>query len=592
MSDSPRDLTALFETVIQIEEVDARDEFIEESCGTDSALREQLKELVKAHERAGNFLLPPHLRETCVSSLSPGNDGDIRHSLHMSVVNLIGRALDGQLPRVVLDSSPGEGPTPIVRPGSAEMPTTKPESRYRLDGEIARGGMGAILKGRDTDLGRDLAVKVLLDQHRDKPSVIQRFVEEAQIGGQLQHPGIVPVYELGQFDDQRPFFTMKLVKGKTLLALLDERRSPEEDRGRFLGIFEQVCQTMAYAHSRGVIHRDLKPSNIMVGAFGEVQVMDWGLAKVLSEGGVADEKKAFDNQTRISIIQTIRSLGSDALTAGSADSAGSQTQMGSVMGTPAYMPPEQALGEIDRLNPRSDVFGLGSILCEILTGSPPYTGESQTEIYRKASRAKLEECFERLSQQNIDEELTQVVRDSLQPEPEDRNRDASVLARRIGSYQASVETRMREAELAKAEANARAVEERKRRRVVMALAATILATVGLAGGGWAWLKQKDAELARVESERRVEELAEQQKLTQRINTELSTARALANLDEEALPDADSIERALAAVKRARHLADSEPVGNEISASIATVGEQVEAIGRDFALVAALDKARE
>ena len=137
-------------------------------------------------------------------------------------------------------------------------------------------------KGRDTDLGRDLAIKVLLDSHKDKPEVIQRFVEEAQIGGQLQHPGIAPVYELGQFADQRPFFSMKLVKGDTLSKLLSNRDDPAADRSKLIGIFEQVCQTMAYAHSRGVIHRDLKPANIMVGAFGEVQVMDWGLAKVLS----------------------------------------------------------------------------------------------------------------------------------------------------------------------------------------------------------------------------------------------------------------------------------------------------------------------
>ena len=153
--------------------------------------------------------------------------------------------------------------------------------RLQLFGEIARGGMGAVLKGRDTDLGRELAVKVLLDRHRDDPDLVRRFVEEAQIAGQLQHPGIVPVYDLGTFADHSPYFSMKLVRGRTLAELLQGRSSPDQDRPRFLGIFEAVCQTMAYAHARGVIHRDLKPSNVMVGSFGEVQVMDWGLAKVL-----------------------------------------------------------------------------------------------------------------------------------------------------------------------------------------------------------------------------------------------------------------------------------------------------------------------
>ena len=177
----------------------------------------------------------------------------------------------------------------------AEMPATPEGSwgRYQLQGEIARGGMGAVIKGRDVDLGRDLAIKVLLESHRGNPEVVRRFVEEAQIGGQLQHPGIVPVYELGTFPDRRPYFAMKLVKGGPWRALAGRANAtesrPHEDLPRFLSIFEQVCQTMAYAHARGVIHRDLKPSNMMVGSFGEVQVMDWGLAKVLPRGGVADE---------------------------------------------------------------------------------------------------------------------------------------------------------------------------------------------------------------------------------------------------------------------------------------------------------------
>src|SRR5215468_2122573 len=180
----------------------------------------------------------------------------------------------------------------IVHPKSEAMPPPEQTGdRYQLQGEIARGGMGVVLRGRDVDLGRDLAVKVLLEKYADRPEVARRFVEEAQIGGQLQHPGGVPVYDIGRFGD-RPFFTMKLVKGQTLAHLLAERADPTQDRSRLLGVALQVSQTVAYAHAKGVIHRDLKPANIMVGAFGEVQVMDWGLAKVLAEGGVADEERA------------------------------------------------------------------------------------------------------------------------------------------------------------------------------------------------------------------------------------------------------------------------------------------------------------
>ena len=188
----------------------------------------------------------------------------------------------GGLPRILLiDTDPGEDASPLIKPRSPEMPAASDRTdRYQLFGEIAHGGMGAVLRGRDVDIGRDLAVKVLLDGHAGNPDLVRRFIEEAQIGGQLQHPGVVPIYDVGTFADRRPFFTMKLVKGRTLAGLLQARKDPTDSMPRFLGIFEQVCQTIAYAHARGVIHRDLKPSNIMVGSFGEVQVMDWGLAKV------------------------------------------------------------------------------------------------------------------------------------------------------------------------------------------------------------------------------------------------------------------------------------------------------------------------
>ena len=152
--------------------------------------------------------------------------------------------------------------------------------------------------------------------------------------------------------DGRPYFTMKLIKGRTLAALLAERKDLAADRPRFLAVFEQVCQTLAYAHARGVIHRDLKPSNIMVGAYGEVQVMDWGLAKVLPHHGEASEVQREAAATEaMSVIQTPR-VDSDT------GEGSGETQAGSVLGTPAYMAPEQARGEVEDVGVRSDVFGL------------------------------------------------------------------------------------------------------------------------------------------------------------------------------------------------------------------------------------------
>jgi serine/threonine-protein kinase len=394
----------------------------------------------------------------------------------------------GPVPHILLRDTLGpEGK--LVLPGSPERPIGQGDSgRYQLLGEIARGGMGAVLKGHDTDLGRDLAFKVLLEQHRENPEMVRRFVEEAQIGGQLQHPGVVPVYELGQFPDRRPYFTMKLVKGRTLAALLQERQGPADDRPRLLGIFAQVCQTVAYAHARGVIHRDLKPSNVMVGSFGEVQVMDWGLAKVREQGGVADEERAQREKAAasasVSVIRTVRS-GSQA----------DESQAGSVLGTPAYMAPEQANGELEHVDERADVFGLGSILCEILTGQPAYTGRTPQEVFRKAARGDLAEASARLDACGADPELCALARRCLTSEPEDRPRDAGEVASTLTAYLAGVQQRLRMAELAHAEAEARAAEARKRCWLTMALAASVLGSVLLVGGGWAWVVRERAERA-------------------------------------------------------------------------------------------------
>jgi len=431
-------------------------------------------------------------------------------------------------PRVLLPEPP-EDDSPIVRTHSDALFDSLggAAGRYQVLGEIARGGMGIVLKARDTDLGRDLALKVLLDRHRDDQDVIRRFVEEAQIGGQLQHPGIVPVHELGSLADLRPFFAMRLVKGRTLAALLAERpdragrdspafgRGPagtrrvaagragrgspdpappategltpaHDDLPRFLSIFEVVCQTMAYAHARRVIHRDLKPANVMAGSFGEVQVMDWGLAKVLPEGGIADEAKAMAKEE--TAVLTVRS--------GSAGS-GSESQAGSVLGTPAYMAPEQARGDVEQIDERADVFGLGAILCEILTGRPPYVGSTRDEIRDKAARGDQADALDRLAACGADRELIDLARHCLAAQPENRPRNAGDVSRRLTAYLAGVQDRLKAAELARVEAQTRADEaqarariERSRRRRTVALAASVLITAGLAGGGWAYLTRQ------------------------------------------------------------------------------------------------------
>jgi serine/threonine-protein kinase len=381
-----------------------------------------------------------------------------------SVLALIAAAV-GSVPRVLLrDSTPGEEPGPIVRP---QTDGADGSIRYRIDGEIDRGGMGVILKGRDPDLGRDVALKVLREDHRENPDMVRRFVEEAQICGQLQHPGVVPIYEVGRFADRRPFFAMKLVKGRTLAQLLEApltaRRRPAAvplhlrgrlpDRRVRQSIFEAVCQTVAYAHARGVIHRDLKPSNVMVGSFGEVQVMDWGLAKVLPRGGERDDR-AGEPARQQTVIATARSHSGEP----------GLSHPGGAMGTPSYMAPEQARGEIDIIDERADVFALGSILCELLTGEPAFTGRGSPEITRKASRGETAEALSRLDSCGADAELVSLARDCLEIDPEDRPRHAGAVAERVTAHLAGVQERVRAAERERAVAEARAIEERKRLR--------------------------------------------------------------------------------------------------------------------------------
>jgi serine/threonine-protein kinase len=395
----------------------------------------------------------------------------------------------------------------IPAPAPAALPARL--GRYELREEIGRGGMGSVLRGHDPDLGRDLAVKVLLPHQQNDPAVVRRFTKEAQIGGQLQHPGIVPVYEMGHSADQRPYFTMKLIQGRTLAALLNERSDPRQDQSRFEQIFEQVCQTMAYAHSRGVIHRDLKPSNIMVGAFGEVQVMDWGLAKVLAPhqpspfphppGPSPTEEREGEKQREEAHNPDLLAPPSPALGEGgwggegnAAECEGRHTQAGRLLGTPAYMAPEQATGEVSFIDQRCDVFGLGAILCEILTGQPPYYHADDMLVLSKAMRGDLTEALAQLGTCGADAELIRLATSSLAARPSARPRDAGALAAEMAAYRESKEARLRAAELAQAQAHARAEEEHRRRRLTLGLVASVLFTVLVTAGCLLWMAHQRA----------------------------------------------------------------------------------------------------
>ena len=320
--------------------------------------------------------------------------------------------------------------------------------RFRVDGEITRTAMARIVRIRDEDFNnRPLAMKLPLFRRHDLEA---RLVCEAQTTGLLQHPGIPPVHAWGRLDDGQPYFVMKLIEGSTLRDLLEKRPSPATDLPHFVGLFEQICHTVGYAHSRQVIHRDLKPANVMVGAFGEVQVLDWGLAKMRGADAVESAEGPY-------------TVCSPPFTVTTAEA----TAPGTVMGTRPYIAPEAARGEVESLDAQTDVFGLGAILCEILTGEPPFTGHNPLA---KSKHGELAEATARLSSSGADAELVELARCCLAPRKEDRPADGAAVAAAVAAYQAELARRLRQAEIDRAAADARAHEERKLRTTEQARA--------------------------------------------------------------------------------------------------------------------------
>ncbi len=319
----------------------------------------------------------------------------------------------------------------------AEHVTEEQPGRYREGRELGRGGIGRVCVAADAHLGREVARKELLARlgtgTSPSPQALARFLREARVTGQLEHPGIVPVHELGRKADGTLYYTMKLVRGESLTRALRRARDLDE-RLRLLGHVRDLCEAMAYAHSRGAVHRDLKPDNVMVGAFGETVVVDWGLAKIRGASDLRGEEiEAQMRQMREEADGDGQEAHDTPKPVDSFEGDAAHTLEGSTMGTPAYMSPEQARGDVAAMDERTDVWGLGAILFEVLTGRAPYAGKSAFDVLARVLVEDPPPVRELCPE--APPELAAIADRALTRDPAGRYASAAALAEEIAAWQ-------------------------------------------------------------------------------------------------------------------------------------------------------------
>ncbi len=396
-------------------------EVLESRKLVDAAGRAHLERLAAREEVEGGSRATPPPGNTTRKS-SPSQDGpdeaDAPSSPRTAPLDEYATIASGSASPVVGSSS--SGPVRLASLGDSGSGETR--TRYTRTQFHARGGVGQVWLARDGELGREVALKELRPEQGTSPEAWSRFVDEARITGQLEHPGIVPVYELSvRPEEGDPFYTMRFIRGKTLNRAVRDYHEKKNlgqsgplDLASLLTAFVSLCNTVGYAHSRGVIHRDLKGQNVVLGDFGEVMLLDWGIAKLVGQAG--------PTEGGVSTPGMLALHGNDG-------SARAATIQGQVFGTPFYMAPEQAEGRTGAIDARTDVYGLGAILYEILAGKAPYQGHDTGEVLRKVSEEP--PVSPRLVNPEAARALEAVCLQAMSKRPEDRYPSALALAEEV-----------------------------------------------------------------------------------------------------------------------------------------------------------------
>jgi serine/threonine protein kinase len=481
----------------------------------------------------------------------------------------------------VASARPADGDPYGTRPPSAGAPTSA-GLRFVILRPHAKGGLGEVFVAHDGELNRQVALKEIQGQHADHPESRSRFLLEAEVTGGLEHPGIVPVYGLGHYPDGRPFYAMRFIKGDSLhdaIKRFHQAEAPGRDPGEralalrgLLRRFVDVCNAVAYAHSRGVVHRDLKPDNVMLGKYGETLVVDWGLAKPLgqAEGREPDAEPALQP---------------------SAAGDRAATRLGSAVGTPAYMSPEQAAGRLDQLGPASDVYSLGATLYCLLTGRPPFREADLGRLLKQVQWGEF--TAPRRINARTPPALEATCLRAMARNPGDRYASARALADDVEHWLADEPVAAyRDPLLLRARRWAR-----RHKPLVAGVAAALVTAVLLGGSGGLWYQREQARRADEQARRDHEEALRR---GQPEGAAAAAARVAEARRGEALPLTDqpaawraALARAQAAARQAQALLDQAGAAADpdLQRRVRELTAALAADKRDRALAAKVDHLR-